>query len=73
VNVLVEKAREMLAALVKRAPDPPGEPQAKLGDALCLTPEQIKAAVEAERNDPKHRAELEYYREKCTEHLGGSR
>jgi hypothetical protein len=68
----MKSVREMFAALVKRAPDPPGEPQAKPGDALCLTPEQIMAAVELQRKDPKHQAELEYYRAKCTEHLGGS-
>jgi hypothetical protein len=61
----------MLAALVKRAPDPPGDSQVKpSSDALYLTPEEIMAAVELQRS--RTQAEIEYYREKCTEHLGGS-
>jgi len=33
--------------------------------ALHMTPEQIMAAVEAERQNPKHQAEIEHYRNLC--------
>jgi hypothetical protein len=79
MNSLLEKARAMFTGARKRARDRPHDQATKPVrqmysiPALWLTPEEIMAEVARERNDPKHREEIEYYRAKCTEHLGGSR
>lgn len=77
MNALVEKAREIVARVGKRPRDNPEDavkPAANfelVTAARHLTPAEIMAVVEAERNDPKHQAEIEYYRAKCSEYWGG--
>lgn len=59
----LRKAGELLAHLVKReAPAETRESEWKT-PALHLTPDQIMAALEVERADPKRQRELEHYRE----------
>jgi hypothetical protein len=63
----------MIRAAVKRIPDSPALAKwHRLHEAprrsfttppVILTPEEIRASVERERNDPKCQAELEHYRE----------
>lgn len=74
MNALIEKIRELFTSIGRRQPDPQIEPVRDIRlvtPALSLTPTEIMAAVQAERDNPKHRAEIEYYRAKSVEHLGG--
>jgi hypothetical protein len=75
MNALIQKLRETFSSIGRRAPDPQLKPVRDLRlvtPALSLTPAEIMAAVQAERDNPKHRAEIEYYRAKSVQHLGGS-
>jgi hypothetical protein len=64
---------EMIRAKLKRIPDSPAlakwhrlheaPRRSHTGPAVILTPEEIRASVERERNDPRCQAELEHYRE----------
>jgi hypothetical protein len=76
MNALLDKVREIFANIRRRTPDvkmKPARDGRLVTPALYLTPDEIMAAVEAERNNPKRQAEVDYYRAKCTQHLGGSR
>ena len=77
VATLTRKARDIVASFGKRSPGRPQELQNPVRKielvtaARHLTPEEIMAEVAAERSDPRHREEIEYYRAKSTQHLGG--
>jgi hypothetical protein len=64
---------EMVRTTIKRMPDTPALARwhqrrkdygrSYASPAIIATPEEIRASVERERNDPKCQAELEHYRE----------
>jgi hypothetical protein len=64
---------EKIRSTLKRIPDSPAlakwhrlheaPRRSHASPAVILTPEEIRASVERERNDPKCQAELEHYRE----------
>lgn len=63
IAALAKKARTMIARIGGKRGSPGLEPITPwLTPAVVLTPDEIMAAVEAERSNPKRQAELEHYR-----------